>query len=66
VRRRGAPAGRGWRRLGPAAAALALALAATGCGVPVDAKPRPIPDDRVPFGLLNPATSVPAPPPPAP
>jgi hypothetical protein len=25
----------------------------TGCGVPTDSAPRPIPDDRVPFGLLD-------------
>ena len=30
-----------------------IALVATGCGVPTDSAPRPIPDDRVPFGLLD-------------
>ena len=38
------------RRLWRAAVALLLAAA---CGVPTDAEPRPIPDDRVPFDLLN-------------
>ena len=28
---------------------------AVGCGVPTDDSPRPIPDDRVPFELLDPA-----------
>jgi spore germination protein GerM len=36
----------------PAAAAL-LAVLALGCGVPTDADPRPIPHERVPFGLLD-------------
>jgi hypothetical protein len=39
------------RRLWRAAAALLLSVA---CGVPTDAEPRSIPDDRVPFDLLNP------------
>ena len=30
-----------------------MLLLATACGVPSDDKPRPIPDDRVPFGLLD-------------
>lgn len=45
------------RRLWCAAAVLVLAA---GCGVPVDARPRPIPDDRVPFDLLDPDLRPPA------
>lgn len=46
-------------------AVAALTLAA-GCGVPVDANPRPIPDDRVPFDLLNPGPAPPTGPAPSP
>lgn len=42
------------RRVG--GVALVLLLAA-GCGVPVDRHARPIPDDHVPFDLLNPDRS---------
>lgn len=31
-----------------------LSLVAVACGVPTDSDPRAIPDDRVPFGLLDP------------
>lgn len=34
---------------------LALAVSGVGCGVPTDEGPRPIPHDRVPFELLDPA-----------
>lgn len=32
-----------------------VAAVTVGCGVPTDGSPRPIPDDRVPFELLDPA-----------
>jgi hypothetical protein len=38
-----------------AAVVVAAATVATGCGVPLDDGPRPIPDERVPFELLDPA-----------
>lgn len=41
-----------------------LPFLALACGVPIDAEPRPIPDERVPFGLLDPeptSTTSPAP-----
>lgn len=41
------------------AAALLLTAA---CGVPTDDAPRQIPADRVPFELLNPQLTPPAPP----
>ena len=37
------------------AGAALLALVTLYCGVPTDSEPRAIPDDRVPFGLLDPA-----------
>ncbi|MGH9263656.1 MAG: GerMN domain-containing protein [Acidimicrobiales bacterium] len=40
-----------WRALLPAALLPVLAM---GCGVPTDREPRAIPDERVPFGLLDP------------
>lgn len=36
--------------------AAVLSVAALACGVPTDSDPRAIPDDRVPFGLLDPDT----------
>ena len=35
-----------------------LPLVITGCGVPTDDAPRPIPDERVPFGLLDEDTTT--------
>ncbi len=48
-------------RLRAAVAAVLLVLAA-GCGVPTDGAPRQIPADRVPFDLLDPRLTPPAPP----
>jgi hypothetical protein len=36
-----------------------LALLLASCGVPADSKPRPIPDNQVPFDLLAPSTTSP-------
>ena len=36
-----------------------LAAFVAGCGVPKDSSPRPIAQDKVPFGLLGPATTQP-------
>ena len=50
------------RRAARWAVAVALVLA-PACGVPTDGSPRQIPADRVPFDLLNPRLTPPAPPP---
>lgn len=34
-----------------------VTLLAAACGVPTDDEPRPIADERVPFGLLDPAAT---------
>lgn len=38
---------------------VSLALAAAGCGIPTDSAPQPLSNRDVPFGLLEPATTLP-------
>jgi hypothetical protein len=47
------------RRLLTVTIGAVVAALAVGCGVPKDSSPRPIAQDKVPFGLLGPATTQP-------